>query len=44
MHPHLDKGRFPAREAFGKACATAFGQNNVLYFASFRESHKVTNA
>ena len=43
-YPHLDKEKFPTREKFGKACASAFGRNNVLYFACSREPHKVTNA
>ena len=39
-YSNLNVQKFPTRESFGRACATAFGGNKVLYFACSKEEHQ----
>ena len=39
-YSNVDERKFPTRQLFGQACATAFGGNKVLYFACSKEEHQ----
>ena len=38
---HLDRGKFPTRESFGRACAMEFRGNKALYIVCDEEARKL---